>query len=418
MTTDLPLAGRRVALYVSGSVAACKACAVVTGLRKLGAEVRVAMTRAATRFVSPTTFRSLSGHPVATSLWDEARGDAAGAGAAGHGMSHIATAGWAELQLAVPASADLLARLAMGLADDAVTAAALATPAPMIVVPAMESEMWLHPATQTHVKTLEGRGVTVLGPVGGRLASGAEGPGRMVEPDEVVQAAVRALTEDAGDGGWLAGHRVLVTAGGTREPIDPVRYVGNRSSGKMGNALAAEALRLGAQVTLVTAADAPPLSPGLEVVEVSTAEEMLDAVVNALPGASVLVMAAAVADYRPVSVLPNKMKKHSGPLALHLEPTPDILRTVRDHEARAGVVVVGFAAETDDLLDNARRKLEEKDLDLIVANDVGAAGVGIGADDNAAVLIGPDGVVAEVPPSPKPQVARAVFEAIRPLLAG
>ena len=429
--TDLPaevrLDGRRIAVYVSGSIAAYKACEVVTGLRKLGAEVRVAMTEAGARFVSPMTFQSLSGNPVAVSVWDA---PADGAVAPGHGMAHIALSGWAELQVAVPASADLCARLALGLAGDSVTATALASPAPLLVVPAMETAMWEHPATRGHLDTLRSRGATIIGPTSGRLASGHEGLGRMAEPAAVVAGVARILVPGPGAGvagslaghvavandRWLDGRRVVVTAGGTREPIDPVRFIGNRSSGKMGNALVGEALRLGARVTLVTAAPPPPPQAGLDVVEVGTAAGMLDALRTALPGAAALIMAAAVADYRAAETAPRKLKKHDVRLHLALVPTVDVLRTLRDDPRRAGVVVVGFAAETDDLLDNAQRKLHEKGLDLIVANDVGAAGIGMGSDDNAVTVIGRDGVVVEVGPAPKPEVARAVLEAVRPLL--
>jgi phosphopantothenoylcysteine decarboxylase/phosphopantothenate--cysteine ligase len=411
-----------VALYVSGSIAAYKACAVVTGLRKHGVDVRVAMTRAATRFVTPMTLQSLSGNSVAASLWQDAGEPSDGDD--GHGMAHIALSQWAEVQVAAPASADLIARLALGLANDTVTATALACPAPLVVAPAMESGMWRHQSTQDHVATLARRGAQILWPGSGRLASGAEGPGRMAEPEDVVAAVLGVLDPsaaapaDSGPDRWLAGKRVVVTAGGTREPIDAVRFVGNRSSGKMGNALAGEALCLGAQVTLVTAAAPPAATAGLTVVSTETAEEMLGAVRANLDGAAVLVMAAAVADYRPVAPVSNKIKKGDAPLTLELAPTTDVLRALRDDPSRKGVTVVGFAAETDDLHANARRKLEEKGLDLIVANDVGAEGIGMGADDNAVVIIGPQGVVAEVPRAPKPVVASAILETIRPLVEG
>ena len=437
---------RRVALYVSGSIAAFKACEVVTLLRRRGAEVRVAMTAAGARFVTPMTFQSLSGNPVATSLWD----DEAGAAAEGahHGMAHIGLSAWAEVQIAAPASADLIARLALGLGGDAVTATALACPAPLLVAPAMESAMWQHPATRAHVATLVERGATLIGPEPGRLASGHEGLGRMAEPPAIVAAtgrllgvaselltdleaalrtapvrvaveAVPAPTVDALPPAapvdrWLEGRHVVVTSGGTREPIDPVRYIGNRSSGKMGAALAREALRLGARVTLVTAAPVEGRPPaGLDVVEVHTAAGMLDAVRRALPGAAALVMAAAVADYRPVAAASSKIKKQSEPLVLELVPTVDVLRALRGDEARRGVVVVGFAAETDDVVDNARRKLDDKALDLVVANDVSNPRIGMGSDDNAVTIIGRAGLVVEVPRAPKGEVARRIFEVMR-----
>ncbi len=396
---DETLSGRRVAVYVAGSIAAYKAGEVVTLLRKRGAEVRVAMTAGAQRFVTPLTMQSLSGHPVATSQWDAAGAE--------HGMEHLSLGAWCEAQVAVAATADLIARLALGLADDAVTTAALACPAPLLVAPAMETAMWEHPATQANVATLQQRGATFVGPTSGRLASGREGAGRMVEPQDIVAAVEDALAPQLS---W----RVVVTSGGTREPIDPVRYVGNRSSGKMGLALAGEALRLGAHVTLITAAPPPPPRRNLDVVRVETAAEMLDAVQRAVADAEVLVMAAAVADYRPAEVSPRKLKKRDKSLSLSLVPTVDILRTLRERRPK-GLTVVGFAAETDDLLRNARTKLKEKGLDLIVANDVSGSDTGMGADDNAVTIIGARGVVAEVARAPKPEVARAVFEAIRTL---
>jgi phosphopantothenoylcysteine decarboxylase / phosphopantothenate---cysteine ligase len=406
-----PLADRRVVVYVSGSIAAYKACEVVTSLRKLGASVRVAMTEAGAHFVSPMTFQSLSGNPVVTSVWDTT-----GGAGAGHGMGHIALSQWAELQVAVPASADLIARLALGMAGDAPTATALACSAPLVVVPAMETAMWEHPATTANIATLVARGAAIVGPATGRLASGEVGAGRMAEPDEVVEA-VRRMLGDTPTDAWLTGGRVVVTAGGTREPIDPVRYIGNRSSGKMGLALAREALRLGARVTLVTAAPPPAPQPGLDVVEVATAAEMLDAVRAAVPGATALLMAAAVADYRPAEPSPHKLKKRDQLLALGIVPTVDVLRELREDLARYGVLSVGFAAETDDLLKNARQKLEQKGLDLIVANDVGAPGIGMGSDDNAVTIIARRGFVTSVPRSPKPDVAKAVFAAMHEVRA-
>lgn len=422
------LGGRRIAVYVGGSIAAYKACELVTALRKRGAEVRVAMTAPAARFVSPMTFQALSGHAVASSQWDQDAG-AAAEGAA-HGMAHIGLGAWAQLQVAVPASANLIARLALGLADDAVTATALACRAPLLVVPAMETAMWEHPATRAHVETLRSRGATIVGPASGRLASGHEGEGRMVEPAAVVEAVIAALAprngpgaalavvaDDAGER-WLEGRRVVVTSGGTREPLDPVRFIGNHSSGKMGLALAREAERLGARVILVTTAGRPSTpSPGLEVVEVETAEEMLAAVRTALAGAAALIMAAAVADYRPASAAPRKLKKSSPTLILELVRTVDVLAELRHDPARSGVAVIGFAAETDDLLANAERKLEEKGLDLIVANDVSAPGIGMGSDDNAVSILGRDGSRIDVGPAPKAEIARSVLAAARPLIA-
>ncbi|HZS13526.1 MAG TPA: bifunctional phosphopantothenoylcysteine decarboxylase/phosphopantothenate synthase [Candidatus Dormibacteraeota bacterium] len=421
MAESLGLQGRRVAVYVAGSIAAYKAGEVVTLLRKRGAEVRVAMTAGAQHFVTPLTLQSLSGHPVATSVWDAAGAE--------HGMEHLSLSAWCEVQVTVAATADLIARLATGLADDAVTTTALACPAPLLIAPAMETAMWEHPATQAHVDTLRRRGARILGPATGRLASGREGAGRMVEPAEIVAMVEELLgaahglpagssppetslpREAAAVAPWLAGKHVLVTSGGTREPIDPVRYIGNRSSGKMGLALAHEALRLGARVTLVTAAPPPAPQPDLDVVEVETAAQMLAAVRHAVPATDVLIMAAAVADYRPAHVAERKIKKSGEALNVALVPTTDILRALREDSRRP--VLVGFAAETEDLLDNAARKLDEKGLDLVVANDVSATDSGMGSDYNAVTIIGREGVVAEIQRAPKPDVARAVFAAIR-----
>jgi phosphopantothenoylcysteine decarboxylase / phosphopantothenate---cysteine ligase len=420
------LAGRRVAVYVGGSVAAFKAAEVVTLLRKRGGHVRVAMTAGAQHFVTPLTMQSLSGNPVAASVWEAPIG---GETAAGHGMEHLALSAWCEVQVAVAATADLIAKLALGLADDAVTTTALACHAPLLVAPAMETAMWQHAATQANVATLRARGAVIVGPEVGRLASGREGAGRMVEAVDIVAAvenvlrkgsslapAVQQGFESVVQQRWLTGTRVVITSGGTREPIDPVRYIGNRSSGKMGLALAREALRLGARVTLVTAAQPPPPQPNLDVVQVETAAEMLDAVRGAVADARVLIMAAAVADYRPAQVAERKIKKSDQGLRVDLVPTVDILRALRDEHARhrsTHLCVVGFAAETEDLLANARHKLDEKGLDLIVANDVGHPGVGMGSDDNAVTIIGPGGVLAAVERAPKPEIARAVFEAVR-----
>ncbi|HXA30071.1 MAG TPA: bifunctional phosphopantothenoylcysteine decarboxylase/phosphopantothenate--cysteine ligase CoaBC [Candidatus Angelobacter sp.] len=405
--TRLPLAGRRVAVHVAGSIAAFKAAEVVTLLRKRGAEVRVAMTAGAQHFVTPLTFHSLSGHPVATTVWDAAGAE--------NGMEHLALSAWCELQVAVAATADLIAKLALGLADDAVTTAALACRAPLLIAPAMETAMWEHPATQANVATLRRRGAHILGPATGRLASGREGAGRMVEPEEIVSAVEASLPRAAAAASpWLHGKHVVITSGGTREPIDPVRYIGNRSSGKMGLALAREAIRLGARVTLITSALAPAARPNLDVIEVETAAQMMAAVRAAVPSADVLIMAAAVADYRPAEVAPRKLKKGPDAMNLALVPTVDILRTLREErEPHGSLIVVGFAAETDDLLANAQHKLAEKGLDLVVANDVSGSEVGMGADDNAVTIIARSGVVAEVERAPKPEVARAVFDAIR-----
>jgi phosphopantothenoylcysteine decarboxylase/phosphopantothenate--cysteine ligase len=419
------LQAKRVAVYVSGSVAAYKTAEVVTQLRKAGAEVRVAMTSGALHFVTPTTFRALSGNPVATSLWDSDTPSEMVAADVDqrHGMTHLSLSQWAEVQVAVPASANLITRIVHGFADDPVTAGILASHAPLIIAPAMETAMWEKPVTQSNVAQLRERGAQFVGPERGRLASGKQGSGRMAEPDAVVAALRRVLSDldvriddDTFDhlGAWLAGKRVVITAGGTREAIDPVRFIGNRCSGMLGNALAVEAARLGARVTLITTVAPPSSSLPIGVVEVETADEMHAAVREAITSAYVLIMAAAVADERPAEVSRAKMKKAGSTGRLDLVPTVDILTALRDDPMRSGKLIVGFAAETDDLINNAKAKLVAKGLDLIVANLVGD-GAGIGTDDSAATLIGRDGFIAHIGQSPKPVVAAAILQALRQL---
>jgi len=424
--TDSALKGRRICVHVGGSVAAFKAGSVITELRTSGAEVRVAMTASARRFITPLTLQSLSGNPVVSDLWKGDRGPRAhvGVGApatAGteHGMPHLTLAGWCDVQVVVAATANLIARLANGFADDAVTTTVLACRAPLLIVPAMETAMWENSATLANVATLRERGATILGPVEGRQASGELGSGRMLEPAGIVSAVREALAPAGAEATrWPAGAHVVVTAGGTREPIDRVRFIGNRSSGRMGNALAAEALARGAEVILITSAEPPPPSSRLTVIAVETAAEMGDAVLAALPGTRVLVMAAAVADQRPATTASGKLPKAQLPGELTLVPTDDILLRVRDHPARAGVTVVGFAAETDSVLARAKGKLQAKGLDHIVANDVGAEGIGMGAEDNAVIILSAGGAVTHVDRRSKRRVAAAIFETISQLPAG
>jgi phosphopantothenoylcysteine decarboxylase/phosphopantothenate--cysteine ligase len=429
--TDFPeniLRARRVAVHVSGSIAAYKAADVVSHMRRLGAEVRVAMTDGAQRFVTATTFRALSGNPVATSVWDGALTYDHSGGEEGHGMAHLSLSGWAEAHVVVPASANVIARLSNGMADDAVTAGILASgpPAPLVIAPAMETAMWENPVTRANVASLRERGAVFIGPERGRLASGHQGSGRMAEPETVVGAVIRGLAEAdsrAGDADravadrrWLVGRGVVITAGGTREAIDPVRFLGNRSSGKMGNALAVEAARLGAHVTLITTVAPPPPSPAITVVAVESAEQMDAAVRRALVDAWALIMAAAVADQRPATVAPSKIKKATAGDSLALVPAIDILAALRDDPLRRGRLIVGFAAETDDLIENATEKLTAKGADLMVANAVGD-GIGMGTDDTSVAIIGRDGSVSRIGPAPKPAIAAAILQAMRPLVA-
>ncbi|NGP53419.1 bifunctional phosphopantothenoylcysteine decarboxylase/phosphopantothenate--cysteine ligase CoaBC [Thioalkalivibrio sp. XN8] len=368
------LAGKNVLLGVTGGIAAYKAPDLVRRLREQGAEVRVVLTPAAARFVTPLTFQAVSGHPVRDSLWDEAAEAA---------MGHIELARWADLALVAPATADFLARLAAGLADDLLATLCLATAAPLWVAPAMNRQMWAHPATVENLARLESRGVRVLGPAEGAQACGETGAGRMLEPAELTAA----LAAEDGDGS-LQGRRVLVTAGPTREALDPVRYLSNRSSGKMGYAVAAAARAAGAEVVLVSGPVELPAPAGVRVIGVETAAQMQAAVQAELPGTDVFVGAAAVADYRPAEPAGQKIKKREEALQVALVRNPDILAGVAAATPRP--FVVGFAAETHDLEANARQKLEAKRLDLVAANAVGPDR-GFDRDDNALRAFWPGG---------------------------
>jgi phosphopantothenoylcysteine decarboxylase/phosphopantothenate--cysteine ligase len=388
------LASRHVLLGVTGGIAAYKSPWLVRDLRRAGADVRVVLTRAAGAFVTPLALQAVSTHPVRTEVLD-AREESA--------MDHIALARWADLVLVAPATADFLARLAHGLADDLLATVCLATTAPLAVAPAMNAQMWRAAATRANLATLVGRGVRVLGPGVGEQACGEEGPGRMLEPSEIV-----ALLSPPG-AAPLAGLSVLVTAGPTREALDPVRFFSNRSSGKMGYAVARAAAEAGARVTLVSGPTALPPPPGVEVVRVESADEMHREVLARAPGARVFVGAAAVADYRPVAPSPRKIKRGAGALTLTLEPAPDVLASV------AGLpeapFTVGFAAETDNLLDNARIKLQRKGVDMVAANWVGREGGGFESDENALSVVWRGGM-RELPQGPKEALARDLITLI------
>lgn len=389
------LSGKSVVLGVTGGIAAYKAADLCSQLVRSGALVDVILTKAATEFVAPLTFQALTGRPVITEMFSLLTETEIG---------HVSLARRADLLVVAPATANTIAKLATGLADNMLTATALATEAPILLAPAMESQMWENPLTQGNVERLcRLRGVTVVGPGEGRLASGASGIGRMVEPEEILDASCWVL----GRGGPLGGCRVVVTTGGTRELLDPIRFLGNRSSGKMGTCLACVARDRGAEVTLISAVDQP--SPyGISVVAVETAAEMCDAVLQVLPQTDVLIMAAAVADYRPIQVARQKMKKGEGGLALELERTADILAQVATVR-RDDQVVVGFAAETENLIENAQKKLTRKRLDLIIAND---ARLTMGSANCQATLIGADGSIEAVPMMPKEELAAVVLDRI------
>ena len=363
-----------------------------------GARVTVAMTEAATRFVGPDTFASLTGNPVHTSLW-ERPGE----------VLHVRLAHEADLAVVAPATANLLARLAHGAADDLLTATLLEYSGPLVVAPAMHTGMWTHPATRANVAALEARGVRFVGPVEGALAHGDSGMGRLAEPDDIFLAA-----EDALRGGDFAGRTLVITAGPTHEPIDPVRFIGNRSSGKMGVAIAAEALGRGARVRLILGPGTVDPPTGAELVRVTTAEEMRAAVLEAVDGADAIVMAAAVADFRPAEAAGGKLKKEQGPPELRLEPTPDILAELGERPGRP--VLVGFAAETSDVEGAGREKLRRKHLDLLIANEVGREGTGFGADTNTAAIVAAAGDDVPLRAWTKPDLAAALVDRVAGLL--
>jgi len=390
----------RILLGVSGGIAAYKAADLVRRLRERGAEVRVVLTENAERFVTALTFQALSGEPVRSSLWDSA---------AEASMGHIELARWADRVLIAPASADLIARLAQGQADDLLSTLCLATEAPLHLAPAMNRVMWEHPAVQANLATLRARGATVLGPDSGSQACGETGAGRMWEP-EAIAAAVLAPPPDPAVAAVLGGRRLLLTAGPTVEDLDPVRYLGNRSSGRMGYAIAAQAQRLGLQVTLVSGPVNLPVPPGVERVAVRSAEAMREAVMARVAQADLFIATAAVADFRPRAASPEKIKKRGdGGLTLELVQNPDILAEVAARQDRP--FVVGFAAETQDVERYARDKLERKRLDMIAANRVGEEGSGFDADCNALSVLWPGGA-AEIARADKAEVARHLLALI------
>ncbi|MDP9325113.1 MAG: bifunctional phosphopantothenoylcysteine decarboxylase/phosphopantothenate--cysteine ligase CoaBC [Candidatus Dormibacteraeota bacterium] len=367
--------GRRILVAVCGGIAAYKVAELVGLLVQAGAEVRVAMTPEATRFIGSLTFEALSGNPVASDLFGPQRAQAAG------GEAHIALGDWPEAIVLAPATANVIAKLAQGLADEIVSTTVLASNAPLVLAPAMHTRMWGQPATGANVETLRQRGVSFAGPVEGRLASGEVGIGRLADSEQILRA-VRDALPGARD---MAGLTVVVTAGGTREPLDPVRFIGNHSSGLMGHSLAALAEARGAR-TIVVTTTGMPVAAGVERVQVETAEEMLEAVRAQVGVADLLVMAAAVADFRPRQRAGTKLSKNQMPGALELEHTTDILASIPPGQARR-LVKVGFAAETHDVIAHAQEKLMAKGLDMIVANDVSNPEIGMGSLENAVTLI-------------------------------
>lgn len=390
----------KVALGVTGCIGAYKAVEVLRGLQKEGVSVQVVMTTHATQFVTPLTFQAVSGYPVITEMF---------AGTDDPEIKHIEIAQSIDLLLVVPATANALAKFAAGIADDFLSTLYVSTNAPVLIAPAMNSEMWLHPATQDNVRRLRGRGVEFVNPGEGYLACKTVGPGRLAEPAEIVSRALAILRRGtrAAD---LVGEHVLVTAGPTYEAIDPVRGITNRSSGRMGYAVAGEAVARGAQVTLITGPVALESPQGVNVVNVLSAADMYDAVMDRLVDVTIVVMAAAVADYRPSARAEQKIKKNHDLFALELERTEDILGAVGRSGGKR--VVVGFAAETEDVIANARRKLVEKNADLIVANDVSSPDAGFDVETNRVTIVSPDGI-EELPLMSKRDVAHHLLDAAK-----
>jgi phosphopantothenoylcysteine decarboxylase/phosphopantothenate--cysteine ligase len=392
----------RVTVGVSGGIAAYKAAELVRVLQRKALEVRVVMTDGATRFIQPLTFAALTGHKVITGLWDDA---GSSEGTWESSIEHIGEAQWSEALVVAPATANTLAKFAHGIADDFLTTMYLATQAPVLLAPAMNVHMWNHPATLANLEVLRERGVRVIEPGTGDLACGMVGTGRMAEP-EVIADAVLSVLDRRND---MAGEVVLVTAGGTREALDPVRFIGNRSSGKMGYALADAAQSRGAHVILVSGPTALHPPARCETVKVTTADEMRAAVLDRMKDATLIIKAAAVADYRPINIASHKLKRN-GPLTLELAPTEDILAEVV-RRRRPGQLIVGFAAETENRMENGRAKLLRKGADAIVVNDVSGEGVGIDADNNAATFL-TNSTAIDLHEMPKRKLADRIFDEI------
>lgn len=395
------LKGKKIVLGVTGGIAVYKAVDLVSRLRKRGCEVRVVMTEHAQQFVTPLTFKEISGNAVATSMWNSNQE---------FNVEHIALANWADAFLVAPATANILAKMTYGIADDLLSTTLLAAQAPIVVCPAMNTGMYLNAATQENIAKLQSRGITVMPPASGHLACGTSGPGRLPEPQQIVEFMSSFFASREGD---LRGLKVLVTAAGTREPIDPVRFVGNRSSGKMGYAVAQMAAERGAEVLLISGPSALAVPPNVKAVQVESTNEMLEACLAAYDGVDIVIKAAAVADYRPRDVADQKIKKKTDDaLTVVMDKNPDILKTLGAKKAHQ--VLVGFAAETQNLLANAREKVVKKNLDMIVANDVTAAGAGFNSDTNIVKFLYANGDVCELEQMPKVDVANRILdEALR-----
>lgn len=388
------LRNKTIVLGVTGGIAAYKAAEIASQLTQAGAEVNVIMTEEAVQFVSPVTFRALTGRPVVTQMFDLA---------SEFSIEHVSLAKGADIVVIAPATANMVAKLAAGIADDMLCCTVLATKAPVLIAPAMETNMYTNPVTQHNLCKLKARDFVIVGPATGWLASGREGLGRLADIKDIMGSICQVL----GRAGDLAGRHVVVTAGATQEPVDPVRYLSNRSSGKMGYALAETARNRGAKVTLITAPTSLPEPAGIDVIRVDTAEEMRQAVENVSSRTDALIMAAAVADYRPKKTAKDKIKKGEAGLTLELKCTPDILGSVKGN-----FIKVGFAAESTSLVENARRKLKQKKLDFIVANDITARDSGFGSDNNRVTIIDRKGRIERLPLLPKREVANKVLDRV------
>lgn len=392
------LKNKTIVLGITGGIAAYKAADLASKLVQAGAKVEVVMTDAATKFITPLTLRNITGRPVVTDMFEPA---------SERSIEHIALAEAADLVVIAPATANTIAKLACGISDNMLTCIVLATKAPVILAPAMNDNMYQNPITQENLARLKKRGFTIIDPGYGRLASGKMGWGRLADVIDIL-GAIGQVLEKSDD---LAGKKIVVTAGGTQEPIDPVRHIGNRSSGKMGFAIAEAARDRGATVTLITAPTSLPDPAGMDVVHVRTAKEMKSAVAKAVTGADALIMAAAVADYQPKKEAKSKIKKDSPTLTLELVRTPDVLS-----EVKGDFIRVGFAAESDDIIANAKKKLKKKDLDLIVANDITSTDSGFGVDTNKVTLIDRKGKVEDLPLLPKREVAEKIMDRVIALI--
>jgi len=395
------LTGKKIVLGVTGGIAAYKAVEIASRLRKAGAEVHVVMTREATEFVTELTFREITGQPVSVDMW---------AKVANFNVEHIALATLADYVLIAPATANIIAKTAAGIADDMLTTTVLATKAPLIMAPAMNTNMYENPVTQKNIAELKSRGVQIIEPASGALACGTSGKGRLPEPAEIVQFVMDFAAGEQ----RLKGRKIIVTAGGTVEPLDPVRYLGNRSTGKMGYAIAAEAAKQGAEVLLVSGSSNLAAPAGVQTVRIQTAREMQSAVQAAYAEADAVIMSAAVADYRPKTVAAEKIKKSEDELVLHLERNPDILYGLG--QTKAQQILVGFAAETCNVEEYAKKKLVKKNLDFIVANDVSASDAGFAVDNNRVQLYFRDGRTERYPLMAKTDLAKVILEKLATLL--